>query len=436
MYLAMNTTSSIVITGAGDCFVNGTLQGRGLPFLSESQGAEAVRSVIKLSTGVFGPRFNAVCVDAHGKNMAAVDSDGRVVCVMGGFAMCSYSNIKSGVKLVACGVAHWIFVSAEHRVYTIGCGVDGNLGHGDEMDCGAPKLVAALSEENVVSVWAKNVCAAVTREGHCYVWGANTTWALTGSMSRNSLLAPTQINRTALQDRQVKAIAFGMSHALAIVDSGVMFSWGRNRYGQLGHSEPGQIVLMPEQVSISGYPQNPVLKITCGNLSSFCITDDGALFFCGIRHTSVAVGPTRFTRIDLGGALATEICTSDFKTGVITDDGSLYTWGCGMDPRVVNTRLRRSRRLVHLRPPTTGMFRDALGLSRAPVRVQQASFEYQLVGREAHTFLTVEKKLAFLMGTCTCTSRSRRAKNRATCWVATLAVDVARLVLELYCVLQ
>lgn len=432
MYLAMNTTSSIVVTGAGDCFVNGTLQGRGLPFLSEAQGAAAVRSAIKLSTGAFGRGFNAVCVDAHGKNMAAVDSDGSVVCVMGGFATCSYSHIKSGVKLVACGVAHWIFVSGEHRVYTIGCGVDGNLGHGDENDCHTPTLVAALSKKDIVSIWAKNVCAAVTREGHCYVWGANTTWALTGSMSRRSLLVPTQISSVALEGRQMNAIAFGMSHALAIVDSGSLLSWGRNRYGQLGHSEPGDIILMPVHVSIPGYPENPAFKITCGNFSSFCITDDGALFFCGIRHTSAGVGPTRFTRIDLGGAVATEICTSEFKTGVITDDGSLYTWGCGIDPRAVNTTLRRSRRVVHLRPPTTGTFRDALGLSRAPVRVEQKIFEYQQVGREAHTFLTVEKKLAFLMGMCRYTGRLRRARKRATSWVAALPVDVARLVLELY----
>jgi alpha-tubulin suppressor-like RCC1 family protein len=75
----------------------------------------------------------------------------------------------------------------------------------------------------------------------------------------------------------VKAISCGSRHALALTESGCVYSWGRNRFGQLGvgdeeDREIPTIVILKDVI---------IEKISCGRFHSLLPSRDGYIYVFG-----------------------------------------------------------------------------------------------------------------------------------------------------------
>lgn len=75
-------------------------------------------------------------------------------------------------------------------------------------------------------------------------------------------------------------IACGSAHSACITSSGNLFTWGKGRYGRLGHGD-SEDQLKPKMVeALIGYR---VIDVACGSgdAQTLCITDDDSVWSFG-----------------------------------------------------------------------------------------------------------------------------------------------------------
>lgn len=170
--------------------------------------------------------------------------------------------LKVRICSLATGTHHSLAVSDQGTLYSWGCGYNGCLGHGDEHMRSSPTLVEALSEVNVMSVAGGEYhsLATVQRGGEMgqqvYSWGKGHQGQL-GHANFDSQSLPQAVE--SLQNIRIHKIVAAANFSCALFspllsdvqvegEAGVgvgieedhppqmLFTWGSNSCGQLGHS--------------------------------------------------------------------------------------------------------------------------------------------------------------------------------------------------------
>jgi alpha-tubulin suppressor-like RCC1 family protein len=155
-----------------------------------------------------------------------------------------------GMRITSVAVGVWttMAVTEAGAVYSFGCG-DGRLGHGSGDHVFLPKRIEALDGTHVASVAAgASYALALTRCVRVYSWGATGHDGHVYGLgydsddggdgdddNEDSISVPKLI--TALLGERVRAIAAGWEMSCAVTDTGVLYTWGRNRSGILGHGD-------------------------------------------------------------------------------------------------------------------------------------------------------------------------------------------------------
>ena len=86
---------------------------------------------------------------------------------------------------------------------------------------------------------------------------------------------------TTLAGLVVRMISAGVNHTLAITDRGDLFSWGSDRFGQLGYggSDAGKGSFVPKKVE--NMKKFVVVAIAAGDSHSVCFTENGEIYTWG-----------------------------------------------------------------------------------------------------------------------------------------------------------
>ena len=149
------------------------------------------------------------------------------------------------------------------------------------VDVVRPRRIDQLQHETVVLLGAsKYHSIAVTKEGTCYTWGHGKSGRLGHG---DEVTQPDPVPIRALAGHVVRVIATSENHTLAITESGDLFSWGSNRFGQLGHG--GEFAQAPNSSFSSFSPKKVkamqkmiVVGIAAGDFHSVCYTADAEVF--------------------------------------------------------------------------------------------------------------------------------------------------------------
>nr|XP_024364805.1 ultraviolet-B receptor UVR8-like isoform X2 [Physcomitrium patens] len=166
------------------------------------------------------------------------------------FNMTDTGNARSGVpipgsyiKAIACGGRHSAVITDTGAVLTFGWGLYGQLfetyptkriGQGSTEDELSPSHVSTLQGLSIVGIAAglwHTLC--ITNTGDVYSFGGNQFGQL-GVGGNNAELSPRLIDAPLLGDELSVAVACGARHSVVLTGSGKIFAWGWNKYGQLG----------------------------------------------------------------------------------------------------------------------------------------------------------------------------------------------------------
>jgi alpha-tubulin suppressor-like RCC1 family protein len=159
------------------------------------------------------------------------------------------SNLK-GVTAIAAGIRHCLALLDDGTVWAWGNNNVGQLGDGTNTARSTPVRVMNIANVKAISAGHtgeadQSFCMALLNDGTVWAWGYNDSGQL-GDGTYNTSNKPTEVSN--LAGTAVKAIAAGGWHAVALLQDGSIWTWGRNQYGQLGdgtntnRNRPGKVV--------------------------------------------------------------------------------------------------------------------------------------------------------------------------------------------------
>ncbi|XP_074856307.1 putative E3 ubiquitin-protein ligase HERC4 isoform X2 [Carettochelys insculpta] len=238
--------------------------------------------------------------------------------------------LNKRVRDVGCGLRHTVFVLDDGTVYTCGCNDLGQLGH--EKSRKRPEHVGALDAQNIVAVSCGEAhTLALNDKGQVYSWGLATDGQLGLSGTEECIRIPRNIK--SLSDIQVMQVACGYDHSLALSKGSEVYSWGQNKYGQLGIGYEFKKQTSPQLIkSLVGIP---FAQIAAGGAHSFALTLSGAIFGwgrnkfgqLGLNDENDRYVPNLLK--SLRSQKIIHICCGEDHTAALTKEGGVFTFGAG-----------------------------------------------------------------------------------------------------------
>ncbi|CAM2117489.1 putative E3 ubiquitin-protein ligase HERC4 isoform X1 [Caretta caretta] len=231
---------------------------------------------------------------------------------------------------VGCGLRHTVFVLDDGTVYTCGCNDLGQLGH--EKSRKRPEHVGALDAQNIVSVSCGEAhTLALNDKGQVYAWGLANDGQLGLPGTEECIRIPRNIK--SLSDIQIMQVACGYYHSLALSKGSEVYSWGQNKYGQLGIGYEFKKQTSPQLIkSLLGIP---FAQIAAGGAHSFVLTLSGAIFGwgrnkfgqLGLNDENDRYVPNLLK--SLRSQKIIHICCGEDHTAALTKEGGVFTFGAG-----------------------------------------------------------------------------------------------------------
>lgn len=208
-----------------------------------------------------------------------------------------------------------------------GAGRTGQLGNGTMTDSLSPASVTSLFRGDVTQMSAGGTSSSdsfvLARTGKTVkTWGHNSSGQL-GNGSRASQAVPITVPR--LTD--IKEVAAGGSHALALDNKGQVFSWGDNTYGQLGNNRTGDSRTVPGRVQ----GMSKVEHIAAGCDFSLAVLQNGQVYAWGRGvHGQLGNGSRAISSVPRqvqGLSGITDIDAGCHHALALTADRTVKSWG-------------------------------------------------------------------------------------------------------------
>jgi len=236
-----------------------------------------------------------------------------------------YAPPKEGVDSDAGPV----ILSETGDVYSFGDGSSGQLGLGPASVMTTPYLMDKMPRGGMYMVAAGYAHAvAVTESGHIYTWGNNAFGQLGFKNVSVDFTYPTQVHH--LADTRITYVCAGFAHTIAVTDTGVVYGWGSNDKGQLGLD--GFTATFSPTI-ITGLVGKKVTRVSCGYDSTVALTDKGHVYSFGNNHvgqlghgtTNVISGVQQITALADTTIVQAEAGWSHMLA--LDDEGVAYCWG-------------------------------------------------------------------------------------------------------------
>ena len=196
------------------------------------------------------------------------------------------------------------------------------LGHRDRIE--RPEEIVELRKQKIIDiVYGQRHVMARTEVGEIYSWGDNRFGQLGNNTFFESL-------KPILVGNHIQSLACGSYHTLALTITGQVFAWGRNNYGQIGiGSNHDQLI----PVKVSALDNENIRLVKCGSSHSFALTDNGKLY---------AWGGNSFGQLGLGNCIhqtmptivkfsvdvpVKSVACGEYHTLILMITGEIYSCG-------------------------------------------------------------------------------------------------------------
>lgn len=217
--------------------------------------------------------------------------------------------------------SHTLVLHPDGTVWTLGSNSYGQLGNGQSGgESLEPGMVFGLNNVKAVAAGGSH-SVALLQDGTVWTWGHNGTGQL-GIGSKSDSDVPVQVK--ALQG--ITAIAAGRSHAVALRNDGTVWSWGSNYSGQLGNNGSGASTTPVQAAGLGG-----VKAIAAGAFHTAALKSDGSVWtwgFNGIGQLGIGNNESSNVpaRVD-GLANVVAIASGNNHMVALKDNGSVWAWG-------------------------------------------------------------------------------------------------------------
>lgn len=251
------------------------------------------------------------------------------------------SMADKDVIQVSLGDYHMLVLDSEGLIYSCGTYRDANgiigfrPGNSDKQL--ELELLAEMKDKRVIAIASgENTSYAVTDAGHLYVWGDARINQRTSTRGDHKLLGllPAHVPCS----KKITAAFAGAYHVLLLTTEGNLWAMGLNNHQQLG-TGGSEISTLPKQVK--GLPKNTKIKMAAaGQHHSALLTEDGIVYTWGrgdygqLGHGNYdpCDAPTPvafFDKLKKEGNKVIQISCGGHHTLATMANGDVYAWGFG-----------------------------------------------------------------------------------------------------------
>ncbi|NLM10153.1 MAG: hypothetical protein GX213_05125 [Clostridiaceae bacterium] len=216
-------------------------------------------------------------------------------------------------------------------IYLTGCGVNSSNANGEDLNF---RIDSAKSQEQDSETVLNN--KDNTEPNKTLITGSETSPAkehAVPQMTEEDKITPTPeptpaftVTPAPISDEEeiiIVAISAGETHAAAIDNKGVLYTWGGNQYGQLGDGTTTDRSVPKPVPGITN-----AKSVVCGFRSTFVLCEDGLVYSFGDKgfigrdygENTLPVAIKELTDI-------IEIDSNSYDNIALKSDGTVYDWG-------------------------------------------------------------------------------------------------------------
>jgi alpha-tubulin suppressor-like RCC1 family protein len=240
------------------------------------------------------------------------------------------TTVLSDVTDIGAGHYSSFAVAADGTVWSWGRNDTGQLGDGTMTNRFSPHTVSGLAGHTIIDVaGGRNHAMALADDGTVFTWGNNRFGQLGNGTFRGRLTAA-QVPGLA----DVVQVFAGRDHCLAVSGDGTVWAWGHNKYGELGdgtltnRSSPrrvtriahGSVVRLSNVIDVDAGAYHSMARTSRGRLWTWGWNADGQLGDGTYKSRSRAVRVKALTGVG-------DIAGGREASIAVVTDGTVYTWG-------------------------------------------------------------------------------------------------------------
>lgn len=253
-------------------------------------------------------------------------------------AITATTNNLTSADDISAGYAHSLALKSDGTVWTWGWNHYGQLGTGGAIpgsDSNVPAKIVGLTGMTAVAAGGYH-SLALKNDGTVKAWGHNNYGQLGNGVTLPGSDSSSPVTVSSLTN--VKAIAAGGYHSLALKNDGTVWAWGFGLDGELGN---GLHTTSSTPVKVSFPAGTVITAIAAGLYHSLAIKNDGTVWAWG-RNVNGQLGDgstaqrnspvqvhviTGIVAIAGGGSDDTQTYVGGSHSLALKSDGSVWAWG-------------------------------------------------------------------------------------------------------------
>ncbi len=239
----------------------------------------------------------------------------------------------TSVEAVSAGGEHSLGLLSGGTVWSWGSNLEGQLGDGTNVSRNEPVQVTAVSGAKAVAAGGA-FSLALLGTGTVMAWGANES----GQLGDGNFQAESNVPVAVKGLTNVKAIAAGSTHSLALLNTGTVMAWGDNTSGELGN---GTVKTSDVPVAVKGL--TGVIAIAAGDEFSLAVLSNGTVEAWGNNELGQLGNPALAEEEDsllpvavTGVTGATSVAAGLSHGLALLSGGTVMGWGGDASGQVVN----------------------------------------------------------------------------------------------------
>jgi cysteine-rich repeat protein len=244
--------------------------------------------------------------------------DGNVASADGCSTTCTREVFR-----VATGANHSLMLREDGAVWSWGSNGSGQLGDGSTTLRNSPVPTQGLGQMKEVKAYASHSLALRASDGTVWAWGRNTYGQL-GESSSTTSSRPLPVQVSSLSG--IKALAVS-NHVLALDSDGAVHSWGYNSNGQLGDGTTTNRFTPHKLPS----PLLNVRTLAAGASHSLALRSNGTVYAWGLNSSGQlgdGSNATRFTPVLVAGlSKVVALAAGTSHSLALSSEGTVYAWG-------------------------------------------------------------------------------------------------------------